>query len=591
MNAGKWFKTWSIKPTGLALCALAFGAALVLCLGWLAFFGGGQAQAAELCVKPGGGDGCYPQITDALASAMEGDTILVATGIYTENVVLSQTVTLQGGWNLDFSIRHLEVFSSTIVPDNPSYSVVAILGDSGDPAAVAPILDGFVIRGGRAELGGNHGGGLRIIDSHALVISNTIRGNSAFFLGGGIWVQRGAPQLAGNRVEDNLSVGPGNNNAYGGGIQLENARARLMDNLISGNVVSGTQAYGGGLDVVGSVVTLVGNQVFSNTARGDTRGVGGGISIQSNAVISLSKDLVYANNAWGDGGGLWNDGQMLLDSITIQANIADSDLDGSGDGGGIYNSETLTISKVLIAGNRAIGGGGVLSAGSQSFTWVLSSTLRDNISGPGGGGGIINNGSLRLSASSILNNWTLSTMGVGGGLLNNGQAELINSTFSQNLAGASGGGISNANLVNLTHVTLISNTASLGSGGLHNLSSAILVNTLLADNLPVNCSQVVFSLGHNLEDTDTCGMGSAGDQTSTDPRMGSLGDFGGTSPTYSLMADSPAIDNADIASCPNTDQRGVTRPQDGDGDSTPMCDIGAYEYDLTQKIYLPVILK
>jgi hypothetical protein len=50
-----------------------------------------------------------------------------------------------------------------------------------------------------------------------------------------------------------------------------------------------------------------------------------------------------------------------------------------------------------------------------------------------------------------------------------------------------------------------------------------------------------------------------------------LKDNGGPTKTIALVADSPAIDAADSASCPATDQRGVSRPQ-GNG-----CDIGAFE--------------
>jgi hypothetical protein len=40
---------------------------------------------------------------------------------------------------------------------------------------------------------------------------------------------------------------------------------------------------------------------------------------------------------------------------------------------------------------------------------------------------------------------------------------------------------------------------------------------------------------------------------------------------------SPAIDAGNNSACPATDQRGVVRPQDGDGVGTNLCEIGAYE--------------
>ena len=52
-------------------------------------------------------------------------------------------------------------------------------------------------------------------------------------------------------------------------MQLENTQAVLLDNLIAGNVVSGTEAYGGGLEISSTgagYVTLMHNQFISNTA-------------------------------------------------------------------------------------------------------------------------------------------------------------------------------------------------------------------------------------------------------------------------------------------------------------------------------------
>lgn len=57
------------------------------------------AHAATLCVKPGGGGGCYATIQEAVnaAHATRGDTITIAAGTYTEHdIALAKNLTLRG---------------------------------------------------------------------------------------------------------------------------------------------------------------------------------------------------------------------------------------------------------------------------------------------------------------------------------------------------------------------------------------------------------------------------------------------------------------------------------------------------------------
>ncbi len=129
------------------------------------------------------------------------------------------------------------------------------------------------------------------------------------------------------------------------------------------------------------------------------------------------------------------------------------------------------------------------------------------------------------------------------------------------------------------------NSAGDGGGIFNEFNTTTLRVTILADSTPENCFVVSGSLastGFNLSDDDTCAafFTATGDRNNTDPELGPLANNGGPTRTHALLPGSPAIDAID-GSCPppSSDQRGVARPQDGDGSSSRRCDIGAFEVE------------
>ena len=520
-----------------------------------------SARADFLCVKPGGGDGCLASIEAALAMAGDGDVIRVAQGTYIENVVISRTVTLQGGWAPDFSQRDLNIFTSTITPADNTNSVVSISGHFGDTSAVVPTLDGFLITGGRAYLASNHGGGVRIIDSDAIVISNTIKNNVAFLLGGGVWVQRGAPVLQGNRIMNNQTLGLGQD-AHGGGVQLENTRATLMDNFISRNTITGTLTYGGGLEISGSgngQVVLLRNQFISNTASTVLNGFGGAIAV-INGQARIENSILISNTAVL-GGGVFIGGSPASSDLTGQSNLVRANR--ASQGGGIYNNnQSIALRGSLIISNTATAGGGGLLISAGATISLTNGAIVANLAGADGGA-----------------------------VLNSGIFSFTNATVSGNRAGGMGGGIANFNLGNLSNATIADNTSANGAG-IFNGNTINTLNSLIALNQGNNCLGVLTSFGHNLEDSGTCALGQPSDMPNTNASLAVLGDYGGQTQTQALTAGSPAIDAGDNAACAPYDQRGWPRPVDGDGDGQAVCDIGAYEYQAPgPHLYLPVILQ
>lgn len=106
------------------------------------------------------------------------------------------------------------------------------------------------------------------------------------------------------------------------------------------------------------------------------------------------------------------------------------------------------------------------------------------------------------------------------------------------------------------------------------LGNSVIFNTVTAGEC-----QDVDSLGHNARPASPegyCGTPTT-DLLLTDPELGPLQDNGGDTPTHLPLAGSPLIDAGDDESCLGVDQRLADRPQDGDGDGAARCDIGAVE--------------
>lgn len=222
-------------------------------------------------------------------------------------------------------------------------------------------------------------------------------------------------------------------------------------------------------------------------------------------------------------------------------------------GGGISNQGTLILSNAVISGNSAgFGGGGIHNDGGTLS--ITSSTISGN-STPGGAAGVLNNGTLTLT----------------------------NSTISDNMAqGGNGGGIVNSLTITLTNSTISGNSASGGGGGVHNSSGTVRSgNTIIALNTAAggpDFNGALTSDGFNLIGN---GSGAAvtpvqfSDQKGTagspiNPILGQLQNNGGPTFTRALGSGSTAINAGSDDLAPKLDQRGYLR--------SGVVDIGAFEF-------------
>lgn len=263
---------------------------------------------------------------------------------------------------------------------------------------------------------------------------------------------------------------------------------------------------------------------------------------------------------------------LELREITLAGGAAP---DGSG--GAVFNAGTLRLSRVTLAGNRAYAGGGIFNAG--GLVELRESSLDANTAGLGGGGGIHNDGgALAIESSTLAGNRAEFH---GGAIFSRGGSlTLVNSTLSGNIAGLRGGGIYHVGPARVEWATFVNNTARFDAGGsVYSLGTFAWRATIFAGGAPRNCAGIATysSGGGSVSSDSSCVEPSAGDRGGVDPRLGPLQLNGGPTRTHAPHGASPARDSAGPAGCPATDQRGVARPIDGDGDGTPACDAGAVE--------------
>ena len=136
----------------------------------------------------------YPTIQQGIDAAFNGDTILVDTGIYTENINFS-------GKNIKVLSRFVVAMDTnfihqTIIDGDSSGSVISII--NGEDSTTQII--GFTIRNGIDTLGG----GIKIINSSLKISNCIITENTAYEGGGGIYCFNSDPYISFSTISHNL---------------------------------------------------------------------------------------------------------------------------------------------------------------------------------------------------------------------------------------------------------------------------------------------------------------------------------------------------------------------------------------------------
>ena len=216
-------------------------------------------------------DEAFLTISEAIAPAGDGDTIVVAPGIYREGVLaVRSSVTVRST-----NANDADTVAATVIEDTTIQAAYVFLG--------------FTIRG-RGVLCG----------SETVAIANNIICD-----GGGISCTGSSAVISGNRVLNNFT-------SWGGGIYCDFSSVTIVNNIIARNTAA---SLGGAIYCQRSSPLIQNNTIVGNTAGGKTAELNaGGIYCDEGSHPTIKNCI------------LWDNGDDLFNCSATYSCIQDADL-------------------------------------------------------------------------------------------------------------------------------------------------------------------------------------------------------------------------------------------------------------------------
>lgn len=229
-----------------------------------------------------------PIIQAGIDIAIDGDTVLVDTGTYVENIKFNGKNIVVG--SLLLTTGDASYILQTVIDGDSNGTVVTF--ESGEDSSA--MLIGFTVTNGYDT----YGGGIKCRDNSNPILKNlVVIHNVAYWVGGGIYIGDSNPILTKITVSDNTAV----EMALGGGIYLYNSSATLTNISVSENYA---HHNGAGIYCESSNPKL--NQVIisQNYARSHADGL-----FCNNSNPALMNVIIYGN---GYGIGCFENSNLVL---------------------------------------------------------------------------------------------------------------------------------------------------------------------------------------------------------------------------------------------------------------------------------------
>jgi hypothetical protein len=404
-----------------------------------------------------------------------------------------------------------------------------------------------------------------------------------------------------------------------GQVTIQGLQDSSGNNLITvtGNALSSVFVVDSGVTAVLADLTITGGTPSVSTSNGGDIANAGTLSIESCNVTGGSLFIL----AFGDGGGVFNSGNLTVTNSTFSNNFAPN-------GGAIANQGVLSVSNTVFSGDSALVGGAIDDTGqvgnpNVSMTITDCSFLNntaDAYEDFAGDGGALEISSISAYADisgstfsgNVAQDASATVLGSGAAidLEDDANLYLVNSTLTGNTADGGGSGINNdigfLTVVNCTIADNIGAGIASNTDPTSNEGDTKLNNSIVAGNITSSTNStpsdvdIIDSPLDPASSNNLIGDGSGGLPTTpagapengnilgttampVDPDLGPLADNGVPTPptqTMALLPGSPAIDAGDNALAVDASGNPLQYDQRGPGFARIVngtVDIGAFE--------------
>jgi len=306
----------------------------------------------------------YSTIQSAIDAASDGDTVLVSSGTYLENIV----------WAATNGIKLIGIGEDDCIIDGDSLaSVIRFEEDLGGIIDTTTLITGFTIQNGadanggaiytynsspnfnnliiRNNEAGANGGAIYTYNSSPNFNNLIIQNNEAFNMGGGIYINGGSQTFTNCKIYNN-EIGDTN----GGGMYCNNSEYLYIDNCEF--MYNHSPKNGGGIYLNNSQVEIKNTKIIENNEGiGGNNPMptpkGGGIYAASSEVY-LYNNVISSNNSYGPGGGIFGfESVFEIYHTEICNNTSLNSWQNAEGGGGCFFNSTVFFNQVTLSGNIA----------------------------------------------------------------------------------------------------------------------------------------------------------------------------------------------------------------------------------------------